>query len=81
MRTWPWLLLSPLLPSVAQGGDIPSDIPLLHTITTATVVEGSIYFRPGELLVGHPDLAGRPAIPLTMTGPSYCRPICPATRS
>jgi len=52
-------LLLPLIfgPLTAQQA-----IPALETVASATAVNGEVYFRPGDLLLGDPNLPGRPAI-------------------
>lgn len=45
-------------PAARAGGDLP----VLELAATASTVDGTILFRPGDLLVGQPDLPGRPGV-------------------
>ena len=52
----------PLLIAAVLGQNPKDVVPTLQTVATAAVVNGEVWFHPGELLVGNPSLAGRPAV-------------------
>ncbi len=50
-------LLVPLFRAAA--GEPP---PALVELASVTIVDGSVFYRPGDLIVGHPSLPGRPGL-------------------
>lgn len=66
------ILLSPLLLALwssAWAGSVS-----VVELGSSSVVEGQVYFRPGELIVGQPDLASRPGLLPLMGGRSITLP-------
>jgi hypothetical protein len=56
----PFGLLTELLSTDVEASGAADTVPSLVELAAPSIVGGSIFFRPGELILGRPDLAGRP---------------------
>jgi len=70
MTLWRSLLLSSIATSalsvaIAQTDPRgPSSVPKLVTLDAASVVQGTVLFRPGQLFIGRGDLPNQPSVQL-----------------